>query len=398
MVLNRKFQTSLVVAVMLLVGSLTAVEAETYFTPSVMFTDDDGSRRVDDGAEGGQLALGWRLSRRWSLELTGGYSRLSGANDLRIAEGSLNFLVSLSPDTRLSPYLLAGVGMMNTNPEFGGVENSALGNLGLGILYRFGNGPVSLRLEHRLRSETANTITYDDKISTLGLQFAFGREPAPMPAPPVEREVDGDSDGDGVPDSRDACPETPDGQTVDARGCARDGDGDGVIDDADRCPNTVRGAAVDAKGCERDDDGDEVVNRLDRCPNTRAGARVDNRGCEIREIIQLPGVNFETNSDRLLPGAETVLSDAALTLRRNQDLVVEVAGHTDSAGSAAYNESLSERRAKTVRDYLVELNVNPGNLTVRGYGESLPIADNATAEGRARNRRVELRILNENFR
>ena len=151
---------------------------------------------------------------------------------------------------------------------------------------------------------------------------------------------------------------------------------------------------MDARGCELDSDNDRVVNRLDNCPNTRAGARVDVKGCEIREVIELPGVNFETNSDRLLPGAEQILADAAATLVMNQDLVVEVAGHTDSAGSAEYNEGLSERRANTVRDYLVSRGVNPGNLTAKGHGEAEPVADNATAEGRARNRRVELRILN----
>jgi OOP family OmpA-OmpF porin len=180
-------------------------------------------------------------------------------------------------------------------------------------------------------------------------------------------------------------------------GCAQkfDGDGDGVYDDQDQCPDTVSGVRVDASGCELDGDNDSVVDRLDKCPNTSAGVRVDVNGCEIKQIINLPGVNFETNSDRLLPGAEHVLADAAETLRMNKDLIVEVAGHTDSDGSAEYNEGLSERRAITVRDYLINRGVYKGNLTVRGYGEAAPIADNATREGKARNRRVELRILNE---
>ena len=179
-------------------------------------------------------------------------------------------------------------------------------------------------------------------------------------------------------------------------GCARvsDSDGDGVADQQDQCPNTFPGARVDALGCELDSDNDTVVDRQDKCPGTRSGARVDVNGCEIRAVINLPGVNFATNSDRLLGGAEQVLADAAATLRKNKDLVVEVAGHTDSDGSAALNESLSERRAITVRDYLIDRGVNHGNLTVKGYGESAPIADNTTREGKARNRRVELRILN----
>jgi OOP family OmpA-OmpF porin len=78
-------------------------------------------------------------------------------------------------------------------------------------------------------------------------------------------------------------------------------------------------------------------------------------------------------------------------LKRNPDLIIEIAGHTDSQGGDDYNQGLSERRAQAVLDYFVSHGVNPGNITVRGYGESEPVADNSTREGRAANRRVELR-------
>ncbi len=122
--------------------------------------------------------------------------------------------------------------------------------------------------------------------------------------------------------------------------------------------------------------------------------RVDVYGCEIRDVIELPGVNFTSNAVRLLPGALQVLTDAAATLKKYPDLVVEVAGHTDSDGSAANNQDLSERRANTVRHYLITAGVDPANLSAKEYGEARPIADNATAQGKAANRRVELRILN----
>ncbi|MCH8060166.1 MAG: OmpA family protein, partial [Proteobacteria bacterium] len=338
---------------------------------------------------GGQLALGWVLTDRVSLEAMAGYSDLGGISELKIWEGSLNLLFSLSPNTRLSPYLLGGIGMMNSDSLTMTPENSALVNLGAGLMYRFGDSSVSLRFEFRQRFEVANTLTFNDQITSLGLQFGFGKTEAPPS--PIERESD--ADGDGVPDSRDACSNTLAGESVDARGCPFDGDGDGVTDRNDQCPNTVRGATVDAKGCELDSDNDRVVDRLDDCPNSRGGVRVDVKGCEIREVIRLPGVNFETNSDRLLPGSLPVLNDAAATLRMHPDLIIEVAGHTDSAGSAVHNEGLSERRANTVRDYLIRNGARVKNLTSRGYGEAQPIADNATADGRARNRRVELRIL-----
>jgi OOP family OmpA-OmpF porin len=252
----------------------------------------------------------------------------------------------------------------------------------------FGNSPVALRAEYRYRSDNALGTTLSDQVVSLGLQIPFGgRKQVP---PPVV--VDPDSDGDGVLDSRDRCPGTPAGIRVDGNGCPLDSDGDGVPDHEDSCPGTVRGATVDQHGCELDGDHDGVVDRLDKCPNTRAGAQVDVAGCEIKEEIRLPGVNFESNSDRLLSGAENVLQDAAASLQRNPTIKVEVAGHTDSDGAAEYNEGLSQRRALTVRDYLIARGVSPDRMTVRGYGESSPIADNATASGKAQNRRVVLRI------
>ena len=140
-------------------------------------------------------------------------------------------------------------------------------------------------------------------------------------------------------------------------------------------------------------DGDGVLNEVDDCPDTAAGAAVDRRGCVLQAEIQLPDVRFETNSDRLKPGAENTLNEAADTLMRNPGLLTEVAGFTDSRGDANYNRGLSERRAKTVRDYLINRGVDASRLSWRGYGESNPIDDNETAEGRERNRRVVLRIL-----
>ncbi|MBT8108445.1 MAG: OmpA family protein, partial [Gammaproteobacteria bacterium] len=201
-----------------------------------------------------------------------------------------------------------------------------------------------------------------------------------------------DSDGDGVKDSVDQCPGTPRGVPVDANGCPNDSDGDGVSDDMDECPGTPAGEPVDEKGCELDDDGDGVVNRLDECPGTPEGTPVDKRGCEIKGDYVLEGVNFESNSDRLRPGATGILDGVVETLLKYPEIAFEVQGHTDSDGSAEYNESLSSRRAQTVHDYLASKGVEVSRMTVRGYGESQPIADNSTTEGKAQNRRVVLSV------
>jgi OOP family OmpA-OmpF porin len=375
---------------------------EWYATPSIVYTNDNRERDEDDGVNGGQIAVGWKFSDRWYFEAMTGYSSMGGfagtgapgdpilIDDVGIWEGSVNALFALGPETRLNPYLMAGVGAMSTSSDFSESEHSTLGNIGAGLMYQFGNSPFYLRFEYRGRFELFNTVTFTDQLATLGVQYAFGRTKAVIPAPPSE--VDGDDDGDGVLNSRDACPDTPAGQIVGTNGCPLDTDEDGVIDSLDQCPYTVQGVRVDDNGCEFDSDGDNVVDRRDACPNTTPGVPVDTNGCEIRAVIDLPSVNFHNNSDRLVDGVEAELNAAAATLRLNRNLKVEVAGYTDSSGSATHNLGLSDRRANTVRDYLIKLGVDPEMLDARGYGEADPIADNATAEGRERNRRVELHI------
>lgn len=172
-----------------------------------------------------------------------------------------------------------------------------------------------------------------------------------------------------------------------------DSDGDGVPDGQDQCPGTPAGAKVNAQGCELDGDGDKVVDRMDKCPSTRAGAKVDENGCEVVAVTVLKGVNFATNSAVLTPASMKTLDETAATLVKNPDVQAEIAGHTDSTGSAKRNEVLSQQRAESVMRYLVSKGVNKANLTARGYGPKQPMADNKTADGRSANRRVELRVL-----
>jgi OOP family OmpA-OmpF porin len=172
-----------------------------------------------------------------------------------------------------------------------------------------------------------------------------------------------------------------------------DADGDGVTDDKDRCPTTPAGAKVDANGCELDSDGDGVVDSKDACPNTPRGTKVDAKGCEIKaKAISLSGILFHHDSAELRDQSTAVLDATADTLMSNPGVHVEIAGHTDGQGDAAYNQGLSQRRADAVKDYLVSRGVNASRLSASGYGETQPVADNNTAEGRAQNRRVELRI------
>lgn len=203
-----------------------------------------------------------------------------------------------------------------------------------------------------------------------------------------------DSDGDGVPDYLDRCPGTPAGVAVDATGCSLDSDGDGVPDGLDRCPGTPAGVVVDADGCPLDDDGDGVPNYLDRCPGTAPNTRVDEDGCPVN-LVTLHGIKFAFDSSAISPDSSDILDQGIRAMRDNPGVRVRIVGHTDSIGSDAYNQDLSERRAWSVREYLMRHGgIDGARMETAGAGESAPIASNDTAQGRALNRRVEFAILN----
>lgn len=159
-----------------------------------------------------------------------------------------------------------------------------------------------------------------------------------------------------------------------------------------------------------DEDSDGVFDRRDRCPDTPENTEVDHRGCPLpqypvavkpvepapqSEVITLSdagNVLFDFDKSDLTPAAKSQL-DTLMDKLRNADVVsIKVIGHTDSKGSDAYNQALSERRASSVAAYLLSQGLAPNKLTSEGRGESEPVADNASDEGRAENRRVELHI------
>jgi OOP family OmpA-OmpF porin len=215
-----------------------------------------------------------------------------------------------------------------------------------------------------------------------------------------------DSDGDGVADGVDRCPNTPRGARVGSDGCPMDSDHDGVSDGLDECPGTPRGALVNAKGCPADADNDGVVDGVDKCPETPRELAVDDKGCPIpigevgQQFLDSKSVafniEFESGKADILPQSYQHLDRVGDVLSDWPEAEVEIAGHTDSQGATAFNKTLSERRADSVKKYLTDKysSIRPGNLSTKGYGESKPVADNATAEGRAKNRRVEFTLMN----
>ena len=151
-------------------------------------------------------------------------------------------------------------------------------------------------------------------------------------------------------------------------------------------------AAAPVAAAVVDSDGDGVPDNADKCPGSPSDKPVDADGCTIVSVV-LENVRFELNSSELTPGSSESLDKVVAAMNEYPDLRIEIQAHTDSMGEAAYNQSLSEKRAQSVRTYLVGKGIAANRMEAKGYGETRPIADNSTREGRAENRRVELKVI-----
>jgi len=383
----------------------------------------------------------------------------TGSDDVTWTHYSANLMFSAPLANRLAPFLTLGYGWMREDHKLAPDQhlNSLEGAVGARLRL---TENIGLRLEARdvLRVPKGHleSAHVSDIVLGAGLSFAFGGgKPLDSDGDGVPDKLDKcpdtragctvdatgcphDSDGDGVCDGLDKCPNTPKGAVVDASGCPKDSDGDGVFDGLDQCPdtpagckvdekgcpidtdgdgvcdgldqcaNTPLGCKVDAKGCPIDSDGDGVCDGLDKCPNTPAGAKVDRDGCPIevmdREtelldtgMIRIQDINFETAKWDLPPDAGATLDPVGQVLIKWPELQIEIGGHTDARGAAAYNQKLSEQRANSVRQYMLDHfpNLKPEQYVVKGYGESKPIAPNTSQLNMAKNRRVEFKVLNK---
>jgi len=355
----------------------------------------------EDHDNGWHLLIGKQIDRHWFAEFK--YADLGEAGitnrNPAVAAAFPNAAIAYQVPSLLAgyqwhigrkwiPFAKFGIAAINNDTSGGPVpfdkQTSIQLAFGGGLRFDFGRGPWFLR----------GDVDWYDRDAwyagiTVGFEFGDEAKERPMILPPA------DSDADGVLDGQDRCMNSRSGVTVDASGCEveLDNDVDGVADSADACPNTRLGVVVDARGCNRDNDADGVFSSVDQCPMTLTGATVDAVGCEVQAEIELPDVRFESDSDQLIGGSENVLDGAARTLIDNPNLIVEVAGYTDSSGNADYNRDLSERRARAVMDYLIDEGVDADSVTARGYGEEDAIADNTTVDGRALNRRVIVRVV-----
>jgi outer membrane protein OmpA-like peptidoglycan-associated protein len=345
-----------------------AVNVENYRVPYFGLGYDhlitDSAREAGDGA-GFQLTFGVPMdSERSAIELR----FFDAAIDDRFPDGDKDYQTGMMVDyvydfgavlgggdsfSGLKPFITAGAGFIQED-VLADKHMHLAANLGAGVLVPVGWKGWALRLDARVQPQSNNESVSQDKgfpddksvlvdyVVNLGLQIPmtlfFDRPVA------VKEEAD--------------CPVAVVNATTGRRDCAVDSDRDGVDDTADECPGTSAGTAVDAKGCARakaaaaDADADGVEDEDDDCPGTPKGLKVNDDGCVVAQKTSLAGVTFQPNSAKLTAEGRATLDAVAETLERQQDLKVEIAGHTDSVGSDAYNTLLSQQRADAVRTYL----------------------------------------------
>lgn len=351
--------TALVLATASGVASAEQPVGDLYVVPSVGYVWLDNDRNARDDVVAG-LTMGSHFNEWISGEFTlnrGSYDFPGGSGELDLASFTVDALHIFARNSRVSPFISAGAGVMSHEPEGADKTHDLLGQAGLGLMIDVatrsdGTLKFSFRPEVKARWTFPRDNDPQDKfldvVAGLGFQLSFGdRAPvaaAPPPPPPPAAAP--------LPPPPPPAPAAP-----------ADSDRDGVTDDRDKCPDTPPGVAVDADGCTR------------------------------RGTATLKGVTFEFNSATLTAGSQPVLADVAADVKRYPRLKIELQGHTDSVGADKYNLNLSEKRAQSVREYLIAQGVGEQQLTAKGYGEAEPIADNKTEEGRAQNRRVVMRVV-----
>jgi len=343
-----------------------------------------------------------KIAPEFSLYVAPGADYDKAQTDTDIYRGAFNGVYTFDTMGSVIPFAKAGLGLENYTTNKSGNRNGFFVDAGAGVKIPF-TEQLAFKAEAIYMAKVNHTHAgnADSNLMTLvGLTYSFGAMPQ-KEAPVVEKVVEEtvvvvaapkDTDGDGVIDSLDKCPNTPDNSLVDATGCVivLDDDHDGVSNAADKCPNTPAGTKVDARGCDVDMDHDGVLNDKDLCANTPIGATVNVDGCPAVTDLH---INFENNSYKVKKDSYNNIAEYAKFLKHNTNYSAKIVGYTDSRGSAAYNQKLSEKRANEVKRILIADGVNPAQLSAEGRGEANPIASNATAEGRAKNRRIEAELI-----
>ncbi|HSZ84459.1 MAG TPA: OmpA family protein [Puia sp.] len=324
-------------------------------------------------------------------------STTSQQNNHLLLEGDAGIRYKFLPDQYwISPYVQSSLGLSRYSssyrlylPEGIGVQVKLFEEA-----YLIGNAQERIVIGSALTDHVFFSLgiagTINKKKKTLKRNLVDAADNVPS-----KKIMPKDSDGDGIPDSVDACPLVK--GFAKYKGCPiPDSDGDGINDDEDSCPH-VTGVSK-YHGCPVPDrDGDGVNDEVDECPDIYG--TLSNHGCpEINkttiDIINRIARNifFETAKFKLLAKSCKSLDTAAMILNADKNLKLNIEGHTDNVGTPAYNQTLSDNRAKAVLEYLHQKGIDLVRLHANGFGLTRPVADNTTIAGRAFNRRVELNL------
>jgi len=341
-----------------------------------------------------------------SLGVRGSLNRIQKVGDLEVDDWSYygldgtikyNFL----KNTTIDPFAEIGGGYTWVRDIGAGTLNGGIGanvwfndNIGLTLQTQYKHSFEDYLLSHfqhmlGLSIKFGGSDTDDDGI--------YDKDDACPEVPGLEA-FNGcpDSDGDGIEDSKDACPNEAGPKEL--NGCP-DADGDGIADKDDQCPNEA--GPAENNGCPWPDrDGDGVLDKDDLCPDLPGV--VANKGCpELTEAVRkslndyAKTILFDTGKATIKERSEEVLKNIVAILEEYSYARFSIDGHTDSVGSASLNQKLSEERAYSVMNYLIENGIASNRLEATGYGEDRPLADNGTASGRKTNRRVEINLIRE---
>ncbi len=316
-----------------------AADDRFYVVPSVNYTFADSDRRADDDWGLG-LAFGKPVSRHWNLELALSGSSLnldSGSGEYDLLGLGVDAMYLVNRDADFTPYGVVGIGALRTDIP-GSDDVGVAASAGVGVLKRLTDN-IALRADARYRwddnaADAFNEDNFGDWIIGVGLSIALGKPAQAAPRPQAAAQPM-----------------------------------------AEPAPEPAPAAAPAPEPALQT----EQAAQLER---SQAG-----------DVVVLPeGVNFAFDSAQLRPDAVTVLDEAVTVLNRRTDIKVDVVGHTCNIGTEAYNQGLSERRARSVYEYFVSNGIAADRLTTQGYGETRPAYSNDTREGRAKNRRVELHV------
>ncbi len=336
----------------------------------VPFYSFENKADLEDEA-GVNLNIGYRFNQPFGIELSGSYLQTETsstninnlATDVDITDIKLDGLWYLNNEGKVLPYTVIGLGLLNTKADgFESVEEETV-SFGMGLKAHLSSrfrARVEGRFLHHLDSHLDNSIL------TLGLGYVFGASTPAAPAPKVVEPVFSDADGDGVEDSVDRCSSTPAGASVDAKGCALDSDNDGVADYLDNCPDTDSKLKVDASGCPM----------------------------VLTEDVSIDlDVKFASGSDVVPSQYFSEIRGVARFMEQYANSQVTIEGHTDTSGSAAFNKSLSQKRANAVASVLTtQYGIDSSRVRAIGYGEERPLVQETTKADQALNRRVVAKV------